>query len=46
MNRQRCQPHFCAAWTVLRDIYPDRTTPELMERPARATFRFPGFGAD
>jgi hypothetical protein len=23
MNCQRCLPHFCAAWTVLRDICPD-----------------------
>jgi hypothetical protein len=32
MNCQRCLPHFCAAWTVLRDICPDQATPELMER--------------
>ena len=24
MNCQRCLPHFCAAWTVLRDICPNR----------------------
>ena len=35
MNCQRCLPHFCAAWTVLRDICPDQATPELMERSAR-----------
>jgi hypothetical protein len=35
MNCQRCLPHFCAAWTVLRDICPDPATPELMERSAR-----------
>jgi hypothetical protein len=35
MNWQRCLPHFCAAWTVLRDICPDQATPELMERSAR-----------
>ena len=35
MNCQRCMPHFCAAWTVLRDICPDQATPELMERSAR-----------
>jgi hypothetical protein len=35
MNCQRCLPHFCAARTVLRDIYPDQATPELMERSAR-----------
>ena len=35
MNCQRCLPHFCDAWTVLRDICPDQATPELMERSAR-----------
>ena len=35
MNCQGCLPHFCAAWTVLRDICPDQATPELMERSAR-----------
>jgi len=30
-----CLPHFCSAWTVLRDICPDQATPELMERSAR-----------
>jgi hypothetical protein len=35
MNCQRCLPHFCVAWTVLRDICPDQATPELMERSAR-----------
>ena len=35
MNCQRCLPHFCAAWTVLRDICPDQATVELMERSAR-----------
>jgi hypothetical protein len=35
MNCQRCLPHFCAAWTVLRDICPDQARPELMERSAR-----------
>jgi hypothetical protein len=35
MNCQRCLPHFCAAWTVPRDICPDQATPELMERSAR-----------
>ena len=35
MNCQRCRPHFCAAWTVLRDICPVQATPELMERSAR-----------
>ena len=35
MNCQPCLPHFCAAWTVLRDICPDQATPELMERSAR-----------
>src|ERR1700733_506735 len=35
MNCQRCLPHFCAAWRVLRDICPDQATPELMERSAR-----------
>ena len=35
---QQCKayvPHFCDAWTVLRDICPDQATPELMERSAR-----------
>ena len=35
LNCQRCLPHFCAAWTILRDICPDQATPELMERSAR-----------
>jgi hypothetical protein len=35
MNCQRCLPHFCDAWTVLRDICPDQATSELMERSAR-----------
>jgi hypothetical protein len=35
MNCQRCLPHFCDAWAVLRDICPDQATPELMERSAR-----------
>ena len=35
MNCQHCLPHFCDAWTVLRDICPDQATPELMERSAR-----------
>ena len=35
MNCQCCLPHFCDAWTVLRDICPDQATPELMERSAR-----------
>ena len=35
MNCRCCLPHFCAAWTVLRDICPDQATPELMERFAR-----------
>jgi hypothetical protein len=35
VNCQRCLPHFCDAWTVLRDICPDQATPELMERSAR-----------
>jgi len=35
MNCQRCLPHFCDAWTVLRDICPDQATAELMERSAR-----------
>ena len=35
MNCQRCLPHFCAAWIILRDICPDQATPELMERSAR-----------
>ena len=35
LNCQRCLPHFCAAWTILRDICPDPATPELMERSAR-----------
>jgi hypothetical protein len=35
MNCQCCLPHFCAAWTVLRDICLDQATPELMERSAR-----------
>ena len=35
LNCQRCLPHFCEAWTVLRDICPDQATPELMERSAR-----------
>ena len=34
LNCQRCLPHFCAAWTILRDICPDQATPELMERSA------------
>jgi hypothetical protein len=35
MNCQRCLPHFCDAWAVLRDICPDQATAELMERSAR-----------
>lgn len=35
MNCQHCLPHFCDAWTVLRDVCPDQATPELMERSAR-----------
>ena len=35
MNCQRCLPHFCDAWKILRDICPDQATPELMERSAR-----------
>ena len=35
MNCQRCLPHFCAAWRVLRDICPDQATPELMVRSTR-----------
>jgi hypothetical protein len=34
-NCQRCQPHFHDASAVLRDICPDRATPELMELSAR-----------
>ena len=33
LNCQRCLPHFCAAWTILRDICPDQATPE--SRPGR-----------
>jgi hypothetical protein len=29
MNCQRGLPHFCEAWTVLRDICPDQWTPEI-----------------
>ena len=32
MNCRRSLPHFCDAWTVLRDVCPDQATPELMER--------------
>ena len=35
MNCQRCLPHFCDAWAVLRDICPDQATVELMERSAQ-----------
>ena len=35
MNCQRCLPHFCDAWAVLRDICPDQATAELMERSAQ-----------
>jgi hypothetical protein len=41
INCQRCLPYFCDAWSVLRDIYPDQATPELMERSARLGNRLP-----
>jgi hypothetical protein len=35
MDCRRCLPHFCGAWSVLRDICPDQATPELVELSAR-----------
>ena len=35
MNCRRCLPYLCDASAVLRDIFPDQATPELMELSAR-----------